>query len=208
MRVDLHVHTRYSGHSLLKPEQVARTARRKRLDALAITDHDTIRGVFEVAEHIRTIMGEEISCDEGDVIGLFISEEICKGPALEVMDKIRSQGGVVVVPHPFDRMRSEAVMNENICLKADVIEVFNSRVLWTEDNLKARAFSERHNIPACVGSDAHTNTEIGRCWMELDSIDDASSFMRSLRNAKSSTSRSPAAVHAQTKLLKIVEGMR
>jgi len=175
---------------------------------VAITDHDTIAGALEVSKLTRTVIGEEITCEEGDLIGLFVSEEIGRGPALEVMDRIRGQGGIVVVPHPFDSMRSEAMMDEDICARADVIEVFNARILRRRDNEVALAFSEKHGIPGCVGSDAHTGLEIGRSWMDLESIDDAQSYLRSLRTAKVHTSYSPATVHAQTKLLKMTEGLR
>lgn len=206
--MDSHVHTKYSGHSILKPEDVARAIRKKKLDAVAITDHDTIAGALEVSKLVKTVVGEEITCEEGDLIGLFISEEVRGGPALEVMDRIREQGGIVVVPHPFDSMRSEAIMDERICMMADAIEVFNARVLRQKDNARALAFSRKHNILGCVGSDAHTSIEIGRCWMDVQSIDDAQSYLKSLHTADVHTSQSPAVVHAQTKLLKMMEGLR
>ena len=207
MNVDIHVHTMYSGHSLLKPETVAKVARKRGLHAVAITDHDATKGAYEVAKIFPTIIGEEITCAEGDVIGLFIRERIDKGPALQVMDQIRSQGGLVMIPHPFDALRSGLNDNE-LCSKADLIEVFNSRVTRRSDNIKAIAFAKMEGKAMVVGSDAHTKAEIGRSWMEVDDIDSPQSFMRALVNAKLHTGRSPLRVHVQTKILKLREAFR
>lgn len=202
MRIDLHIHTRHSGHSLLTPKSVAKTARRRGLGCVAITDHDSIRGAIEVSRLFPTIIGEEVSCREGDVIGLFLTEEVASGPALEVMDAIRAQGGLVMIPHPFDSMRSEALMSEELCAKGDVIEAFNSRVFRIQDNARADAFAKARGLPRVVGSDAHTALEIGRSWLEVDDVSSPQNFIRSLATAELHTRRSPMVVHAQTKLLK------
>lgn len=208
MRIDLHVHTKYSGHSILGIHQIVKAAKKRALDCVAITDHDEIKGALELSKVFPTVIGEEVSADEGDVIGLFLKERIQPGPALEVMDRIRSQGGLVMIPHPFDTLRSEALRNEELCTKADLIEVFNSRVLRNSDNDRARAFAREHEIATCVGSDAHTATEVGRCWMDLDPFDNPTQFMKSLQSAEIYTSRSPSLVHAQTKILKVVEALK
>ncbi len=208
MKIDVHLHTRYSGHSILKIKDVARIAQKRCLDAVAITDHDTIKGALELSKIFPTIIAEEVSSDEGDVIGLFLREKVEKGPALEVMDKIRAQGSLVMIPHPFDTLRKEALMKEELVSKGDIIEVFNSRVMRQEDNERARKFAVDKSLPMIVGSDAHTGIEIGRSWMELDSIDDPRSFLRSLATAKTVQRRSPFFVHAQTKMVKVLEVLR
>ena len=208
MKVDVHVHTRYSGHSILKVEDVARIAKKRFLDAVAITDHDAIKGALELSKVFPTIIAEEVSSDEGDVIGLFLREKVEKGPALEVMDKIRAQGALVMIPHPFDTMRKEALMNEGLVSKGDIIEVFNSRVMRQEDNERARKFAVDKSLPMIVGSDAHTSVEIGRSFIEIDSVDDPRSFMRALKNAKLHSRRSSVLVHGQTKVLKLREAFR
>jgi len=202
LRVDPHVHTMRSGHSSLKPSTIAKVARRRGIGAVAITDHDDIRSAVELSKEFPTIVGEEISSDQGDVIGLFLSEHVPRDSAMEVMDRIRSQGGLVVIPHPFDSLRKEAVMSEEICAKADIIEVFNSRVVRGGDNDLARAFAKARSLPEIVGSDAHTSLEVGRAWVELDSIDTPEDFMRSLDGASRACRRSPAVVHLQTKMMK------
>jgi predicted metal-dependent phosphoesterase TrpH len=207
LNIDIHVHTMYSGHSLLKPETIAKVAQKKGLHAVAITDHDATKGAYELAKIFPTIIGEEVTCTEGDVIGLFIRERIEKGPALEVMDKIRAQGGLVMVPHPFDPLRA-GLNDHELCAKADLIEVFNSRVTRRSDNIKAIAFAKMKGIGMVVGSDAHTKAEIGRSWMEVDDIESPQSFMRALASAKLHTSKSPPYVHVQTKILKLREAFR
>jgi len=208
LKVDVHVHTRYSGHSILKVEDVARIAKKRCLDAVAITDHDAIEGALELSKVFPTIIAEEVSSDEGDVIGLFLREKVEKGPALEVMDKIRAQGALVMIPHPFDTMRKEALMKEELVSKGDIIEVFNSRVMRQEDNERARKFAVDKSLPMIVGSDAHTSVEIGRSFIEIDSVDDPRSFMRALKNAKLHSRRSSVIVHGQTKVLKLREAFR
>ena len=208
MKVDVHVHTRYSVHSILKVEDVARIAQKRCLDAVAITDHDAIEGALELSKVFPTIIAEEVSSDEGDVIGLFLREKVEKGPALEVMDKIRAQGALVMIPHPFDTMRKEALMKEELVSKGDIIEVFNSRVMRQEDNERARKFAVDKSLPMIVGSDAHTSVEIGRSFIEIDSVDDPRSFMRALKNAKLHSRRSSVLVHGQTKVLKLREAFR
>jgi len=202
------VHTRYSVHSILKVEDVARIAQKRCLDAVAITDHDAIEGALELSKVFPTIIAEEVSSDEGDVIGLFLREKVEKGPALEVMDKIRAQGALVMIPHPFDTMRKEALMKEELVSKGDIIEVFNSRVMRQEDNERARKFAVDKSLPMIVGSDAHTSVEIGRSFIEIDSVDDPRSFMRALKNAKLHSRRSSVMVHGQTKVLKLREAFR
>lgn len=205
MKVEVHVHTRYSGHSILRVEDVARIAKKRCLDVVAIADHNVIRGAIELSKVFPTIIAEEISSNEGHVIGLFLREKVEKGPTLEVMDKIRAQGALVMIPHPFDTMRKEALMREELVSRGDIIEVFNSRVLRQEDNERARKFAVDKGLPMIVGSDAHTSIEIGRSFIEIDSVDDPRSFMRALVSAKLHSKRSSVLVHGQTKLLKLRE---
>lgn len=208
MKVDLHIHTIYSGHSLLRISHIVKVARKRGLDAVAITDHNEIRGALELSKEFPIILGEEVSSDQGDIIGLFLNEKIERAPALEVMDRIREQGGLVLIPHPFDTLRGESLKSEDLSRMGDIIEVFNSRVVRPRDNERAKKFAESNELPQSVGSDAHTSIEIGRAWMELESIDDPRSFLKALSNTKTHERRSPLIVHAQTKLLKLREVFR
>jgi len=172
---------------------------------VAITDHDEIDSALELSKLFPTVVGEEISCDEGDIIGLFLTERIGRGPVLEVMDRIRAQGGLVMVPHPFDSLRKEALMNEELCAKGDLIEIFNSRVTKARDNARAAEFAEARGMLPVVGSDAHTAAEIGRSWIEVSSCAGPDLFIKSLPAGRMHTSKSPFYVHLQTKLLKLTE---
>jgi len=104
------MHTVYSRDGAIKPADAIRIAKKRGLDGIAVTDHDTIRGGLEALklrpEDLDVIVGAEIKTDRGDVIGLFLNEEIRERDHIEVIEAIRRQGGVAVVPHPFDSMRA------------------------------------------------------------------------------------------------------
>lgn len=208
MKVDLHVHSKYSGHSILSIPNIKKIAIKRGLEGVAITDHNEIKGALELSKMFPTIIGEEISTTDGEIIGLYLNEKIPRGSAIETMDRIRAQGGLVVAPHPFDSLRKESLMSEKLCSMCDIIEVFNSRVIRAKDNLRSFEFAKLKGYPIVVGSDAHTSIEIGNSWMDIDIIDDPKSFMRSLSNVKCTVQRSPVIVHVQSKLLKMREAIR
>lgn len=162
MILDLHVHSKHSLDSLSLPKSILRTARRRGLDGLAITDHNTISGAIEAIGHnedpdFSIIVGAEISTEVGDIIGLFLNEEIKSRTALEVIDEIRSQGGYVVIPHPGRSPR----MTRQVFERVDFIEGFNSRASVVNESL-AKELSAVHSLPLVAGSDAHFCSEIGR----------------------------------------------
>jgi hypothetical protein len=190
MKVDLHVHTRFSGDSLTTLPDLLRWAARRGLGALAITDHNTMRGAWAMQEisPIPIIAGEEIHTAEGEIIGLFLEREIAPGltPA-ETIGCIRDQGGLVYVPHPLDRFRSTSAVGYHALMRflgqVDVIEVFNARVMLNEDNRLARELALAHRLVMGAGSDAHQGYEIGHAYVEMPAFRDAVSFMNSLRQA-------------------------
>ena len=110
IRADLHNHTYFSPDSILSPKQVVDRVHRAGLDCIAITDHNTIRGglaVREIADGFQVIVGEEVRTADGEVLGLFLSEDIPRGlTAAETVARIKAQGGIAGVPHPFDHLRS------------------------------------------------------------------------------------------------------
>ncbi len=177
---DFHVHTRWSRDSLASPKQVVRAAIRRGLDAIAVTDHNEVAGALEVEEEARragvslkVIHGEEVKTDQGDVIGLFISERIPGGIGLlEAVDRIREQGGLVVIPHPFDR-RARGALGQavlEVMERIDYIEVINGRTPpW--NNRKAWEFADRHGIAGLGGSDAHWPAEVGKVRTLVDGLE-------------------------------------
>lgn len=172
MRLDLHLHTRASWDCLSDPERVLERALTRGLDRIAITDHDRIEVALEMAarhpEHV--IAGEEVKTAEGfDVIGLYLREEIPKGtPAREVCRRIRAQGGIVYLPHPYAPGKGRSGrFAEGLAPEVDVVEVFNARLRPASRNRRAQELAARHRLPAGAGSDAHTVGEVGSTWVEV-----------------------------------------
>ncbi|MCX8042649.1 MAG: PHP domain-containing protein [Desulfobacterota bacterium] len=209
--IDLHVHTHYSRCSGLKPEHIDGIARRQGLNAVAITDHNTLRGAQEVAataRNITVIVAEEIRTSCGDMIGYFLREEIPPGLSpQETIAAIRRQEGLVSVPHPFDWLRSSRMrpdaLNE-IIEQIDMLEVFNARDILTRSDERLVAHALKVGVVPVVGSDAHFGIEVGRARMILQPFSTPREFLESLRNATIETSRSPLWVHGLTKLLRLV----
>ena len=158
---DFHIHSRYSHDSLMHPEKILNKAKKQGLDAVAITDHNTIKGGLEGKKYeqkcgVRVIVGSEVESDAGDIIGLNLFEEIKSRAWRDVINEIREQGGVVVLPHPY---RSHQYISD-IGKAVDFIEVWNSRST-PEQNAQALKLASDLNKPALMGSDAHQYQEIG-----------------------------------------------
>ena len=160
------------------------------LNCIAVTDHNTIKGALEVrdAAPFPVIVGEEVKSASGDIIGLFLNETIPKGmSALDTVDAIKSQGGLVLVPHPFDRFRSSAIGMEallEILPHVDAIESFNAHNLLARDNRRAEEFTAEKQVIAAACSDSHTPLELGRTYMEMEEFDGTpEGFLDSLSRA-------------------------
>ncbi|AKJ39835.1 PHP domain-containing protein [Methanosarcina barkeri] len=158
---DLHVHSLYSKDSLLKPDEIIKISESKGIDAIAITDHNTIFGGLKaksiVQDSVMVIVGSEIKTDFGDLIGLFLNEEIKSRVFLDVVDEIKEQDGIVVLPHPYRRKRFPTIeMLKNV----NVIEGINGRTS-DELNSKAQSLAKKLNIPSVAGSDSHFSFELG-----------------------------------------------
>ena len=166
-QIDLHMHTSASKDSLSDPASVIDTARAVGLDRIAITDHDEIEGAFAARELAPdlVIVGEEVRTSEGlDLIGLYLREHIRPGGSFrETADAIRSQGGVVYLPHPFDSHRGtdeEFLATVKDCV--DAVEGINARIHDPARNEHAEAWASARDLPIGAGSDAHMVGEIGR----------------------------------------------
>jgi PHP domain/Glycosyltransferase Family 4 len=197
--VDLHMHTDHSHDCATPVEVLLATARAQGLGAIAVTDHNEISGALEAraqadAAGVKVIVGEEIkTADQGEVIGLFIEEKIPRGLTLEqTVAEIKRQGGVVYVPHPFDRMHS--VPDYENLLKiiddVDAIEVFNPRVAIGSFNDEAARFAAKYRIPAGAGSDSHVAQGLGSARIRMRDFDGPAEFVQSLRDAEIVTGRS------------------
>ena len=175
MKIDLHIHTRHSICSNLDPKRIAGYAKLKGIDGIAITDHDSMNGckkVQESAPDLLVIPGVEITTASGELIALFVREPIRPGLSLrETTNRIHEAGGLVIVPHPFDRYR-KSVGNRINEITADAIEVYNSRNIYKKANEMALEFAREKGIVAVAGSDAHFKEEIGMAGIitETDNV--------------------------------------
>jgi glycosyltransferase involved in cell wall biosynthesis len=188
--VDLHMHTDHSHDCVTPVEVLLATAKARGLGAIAVTDHNEISGALEAREKasgIKVIVGEEVkTADQGEVIGLFIERKIPRGLTLEqTIAEIKRQGGVVYVPHPFDRMHAVPDYEHLLGVLDDVdaIEVFNPRVAIGEFNEEAARFAAKYRIPAGAGSDAHVAQGLGSVRIRMPDFDGPQEFMEALRVA-------------------------
>jgi glycosyltransferase involved in cell wall biosynthesis len=188
--VDLHMHTDHSYDCATPVEVLLSQARARGLGAIAITDHNEISGALEArakAEGIKVIVAEEVkTADQGEVIGLFIEEKIPRGMTLEkTIAEIKRQGGLVYVPHPFDRLHSVPDYEHLLGVLDDVdaIEVFNPRVAISEFNEEAVRFAAKYRIPAGAGSDAHVPQGLGSVRIRMRDFNDPPEFLQALREA-------------------------
>lgn len=165
--LDLHVHSIYSRDSILQPERIIKLSKKRGLSGIAITDHNTMAGVIKMkslaGDDFTIIPGSEISTDKGDVIGLFLNENIRSRRFIDVIDDIKDQGGISVLPHPYkNKLADPADLIRNV----DMVEVMNARIS-TKLNEKANILSKKFGKSIVAGSDAHTSFEIGRVRLIL-----------------------------------------
>ena len=188
--VDLHMHTDHSYDCATPVEVLLAEARARGLGAIAVTDHNEISGALEAAakaDGVKVIVGEEVkTADQGEVIGLFITEKIPRGMTLqETIAEIKRQGGLVYVPHPFDRLHSVPDYEHllDVLDDVDAIEVFNPRIAIAEFNEEAVRFAAKYRIPAGAGSDAHVPQGLGSVRIRMRDFDGPEEFLQSLRDA-------------------------
>jgi predicted metal-dependent phosphoesterase TrpH len=209
MKIDMHVHTRGSFDCLNDPAAVLARAVARGLDRVCITDHNEIAAAVELAAEFpdRVIIGEEVKTAEGvDVIGLFLQERIPKGtPARITCERIREQGGLVYVPHPFARGKGGggSILSAIEDL-VDVIEGFNARIHDPRLNERAVAWARTRGLPTGAGSDAHTLAEVGRAWVGLPAFElQPESLLAALRSGSLHGVLSSRVVHLASTWAKV-----
>ncbi len=177
LKADFHMHTHYSPDSGMSPETLVARCLKAGLNTIAVTDHNTIEGALAVQRlaPFPVIIGEEVGTAEGEITGLFLRETIPRGlPPVETAKRIKDQGGLVSIPHPFDRLRREVIRRQaldDILPYADIVEVFNARNSFDDDNRKAYEFADEHGLLTSGVSDAHTSIELGRTYVEMPEFD-------------------------------------
>ena len=217
---DLHAHSSASFDSLASPAAVVRTASARGLTHLAITDHDRIDGALEaraiaaqVAPELTVIIGEEVRTADGDLICLFLTEAIAPGlPADEAIAAARGQGGLVGIPHPFDRFRGSLLREarlEHLATEVDWIEVHNARVVGGAGNRRAAELALDRGVPGIAVSDAHSSFEVGVAYTVLGrdpSTPDG--LLAALPEVMLVTGRASVYVRLVTPLAKVVQRAR
>jgi len=193
LRVDTHVHSNFSRDAKASPEGIVRRCQRVGLNVIAVTDHNTIRGGLEVKRiaPFPVIVGEEVMTTQGDLIGLFLQEEVPQGlSAIEAAQCIKEQGGLVVLPHPFDTLRHgiarhgvEAV--DALLPLTDAAESYNASCMRSGYNERADEYIKAHSIPDLSASDAHFIGELGYTYTLMPEFDlTPQGFMAALAQAR------------------------
>ncbi|HEX5763739.1 MAG TPA: PHP domain-containing protein [Solirubrobacterales bacterium] len=193
IEVDLHMHTDHSPDCATPVEVLLETARDRDLGAIAITDHNEVSGALEARRiaaemgGIKVIVAEEVkTAEQGEVIGLFLEEKIPKGMTMaETITAIREQGGLVYVPHPFDRFHSVPDYEHllDIVEEIDILEVFNPRVALTAFNEEAERFARKYRIVPGAGSDSHVAQGLGSVRVRIHDFDGPAEFLEAMRDA-------------------------
>src|SRR5205085_8568247 len=190
---DLHMHTSHSHDCQVEPLELVDHAEQIGLGAIAVTDHNVFAGALEAVEQARgrelvVIPGEEMKTDgQGEVIGLFLREQIPRGLSFaDTIAAIREQSGVVYLPHPFDRMHAIAdatTLHEHLA-EIDIFEVYNARLLFEGYNDEALRFARKYGLTAGAGSDAHVLQGVGTGALRMRAFRDRDEFLLSLRTAQ------------------------
>jgi predicted metal-dependent phosphoesterase TrpH len=191
VRVDCHVHTVASGDSVLGIDELGERAVALGLDVVFVTDHHEIAAGVAARERdlgVRIEVGEEIRTPDGEVLGLFLTERIPYVlPLPEVVERIRAQGGLVGLPHPYDPVRAgTAAVADELCAAGlvDFVEAFNAKVGDSAHNRAAADLAARHNLPVTAGSDAHDGPGLGAAYVEMPSFEGPAGFLEAIGRAR------------------------
>ena len=201
LKTEFHCHTIYSKDSLTPPAALVAACRRKGIDRVVVTDHNTLAGAREAQrlDPELVILGEEIMTTKGEILAAFVSEEIPKGlTPQETIRRLKDQGAFISVSHPFDKQRKGGWQEEDlleILSEVDAIEVFNSRCMLPRFNTEARQFADQHNLATTVGSDAHTTYELGQSLLELEQFEDAERLRKVIRTGVPKVKWTPQWIH-------------
>jgi len=206
LRVEFHCHTIASKDCLVTPQRLVEGCRRKGLDKVVVTDHNSIRGAL-LAKEIdpeRVIVGEEIKAEKGEFLAFFVQEEVPRGlPVMETIERLRAQGAFISLAHPLDPNRSNGWQEadlEALVPHIDAIETFNARCLSEAYNRRAEAFALAYHLPQTVGSDAHTLFELGTATLRLPDFHDSDSLKAALATAQKDCRMSSPLIHLTSRI--------
>jgi predicted metal-dependent phosphoesterase TrpH len=216
IKADLHIHTRYSMDCQTPLEKIIKRCRELGIDCIAIADHGTAEGALEMQKmappSLKVIVAEEILTTQGEIMGMFLRETIPSGiTPREAVTRIRAQGGLVNIPHPFETIRGSALKDkyiDEIAGDIDLMEVLNSRSPFPANSNKARDFAEKHGIPSGAGSDAHTISEIGNAYIEMPDFNNRDEFLKAVARGNIKGKRSGMFVHLYSAWAKVQSKLR
>jgi predicted metal-dependent phosphoesterase TrpH len=212
--VEFHCHTVFSEDSLTQPRDLVQTCRRKGIDRVIVTDHNTIAGAraAQALDPELVIVGEEILTTRGEILAAFVQEEI--PPYLspqETIRRLKDQGAFISVSHPFDEIRKGGWKESDlleILPQVDAIEVYNSRCMYERFNRNAREFAVRHDLAGTVGSDAHAAFELGRSVLVLEPFDGPEGLRQVIRRAVPRVKWSPPWFHLSSRYASMVKKLK
>ena len=204
------MHTRFSYDSEVAPDRLVARCEKTGLNCIAVTDHNTIEGALEVQRlaSFMVIIGEEVGSTAGEITGLFLNEPVPRGLSpVETVERIKDQGGLVSIPHPFDRFRREVIHRgalDEVLPYVDIVEAFNSRNSLNADNRMAQELAERHGLLVSAVSDAHTTLELGRTYVEMPEFDGTpEGFKAALAQGTMVARQTSPLIHVVTALTKL-----
>ena len=201
LKADLHIHTKYSMDCNTSLEEIISRCQETGINCIAIADHDTIEGALEMQKiaPFPVIVAGEILTPQGEIMGMFLKERVPIGlPIEEAISRVKAQGALVCIPHPFDTFRGLRLDEnglEELVGQIDIIEAFNARSPFSWPTTKARVFAEKHDIAKSAGSDAHTLGEIGHTHVEMPEFKDKDDFLQALAKGKIIGSKTSPLVH-------------
>lgn len=214
MRIDLHSHTQFSPDSRMRFPDIARACEIKGIDVLATTDHHTADGAIAFRDWIdrhdrdlHVIVGEEVMTHDGEIIGLYLEENIPSPIELDAaIEAIRDQDGLVLLQHPFDPLR-HGLDERSWEIEPDIVEVFNARTRLDGANEKALALAEERGLPQVACSDAHTVGELGNAYTEVPTVDpsDPDALLAAIEEGTPVGQRSPAWVSVHSTAAKVLD---
>jgi len=217
-KMEFHVHTSISNDSFLTKKFLFLMCKLKKINCLAITDHNEIDNAIKFKDYfekrgIKIIVGEEIFSKDGEIIGLYLTKKINPDlSAIETIEEIKKQNGLVYIPHPYDEKRYKTVLKKEVIVenkdKIDFIECHNGRNILEKYSDMQNSIAEELGLVKIVGSDAHTFYEIGRNYCEVSSLE-RKDLTNEIKNAKFTKKKCIKFAHFNTKnvrLLKMIKG--
>ena len=201
IKADLHIHSEYSPDCDTPLEKIIIRCQELGINCIAISDHGTAEGGLKMKEiaPFTVIVAEEILTHHGEIMGMFLKETIPSGLSVEeTIKRIRAQGGLVNIPHPFEAIRGSSLndgVTEAIVDQIDIMEAFNARSPFLSASNKVRDFAQKHGIAQCAGSDAHSIYEIGNAYIEMPEFNSKEEFLQALARGTIYGRRSNMAMH-------------